>query len=118
MGLLVKFFGRLRMAVKIRGAVAGNGGEPASEAGDITERIEAGKGLEKNILDEVFDGGVGNFGEENAVDHAGITGIEKTEGGAIAVLRGLDERDIGGGRLGGGIHGSETRRMEWQLKVG
>jgi len=33
-------------------------------------------------------------------------------------LRSLDERDIGAGRLGGGIHGSKTRLMEWQLKVG
>jgi hypothetical protein len=106
------------MAVKIHSAVAGDGGEPATEAGDIAERVEAGKGLEENILDEVFDGSVGDFREENAVDHAGVTGIEETERGAIAILRGLDERDIGSGRLGGGIHGREPWRMERQLKVG
>jgi hypothetical protein len=116
--LFVEFSGRLRMAVKIHGAIAGDGREPATEARNVAERIEAGKGLEENILDEIFDGSVGDFREENAVDHAGVTGIEQTEGVAIAVLRGLDKRDIGAGRLGGGIHGRETWRMGSQLKVG
>ncbi len=51
------------------------------------------------------------------MNHAGIAGIEQTEGGAVAVLRGLDQRDIGG-QLGRGIHGSETRRIRSQIKVG
>ena len=55
-GLLVKFFGRLRMAMKIVGAIAGDGCQPASESRHVAERVEAGKGLQENVLDEIFDG--------------------------------------------------------------
>lgn len=115
--LLDEFGGRPRLAVKIHGAIARDGRKPATEARNIAERIEAGKRLEENILHKVFDGSVGNFRKENAVDHSGIAGIEQTEGVAVAVLRGLYKRDIGAGRLDGGIHGRETWRIRLQLKV-
>lgn len=59
--LLVELIGRLRLAVKIDRAIAGNGAEPAPKARDVAQSAEAGKRVEENILDEVFDCGVRNF---------------------------------------------------------
>ena len=59
--LLVELIGRLRLAMKIDSAIAGNGGEPPPKARDVAQRVEAGKCPEENILDEVFDCGVRNF---------------------------------------------------------
>jgi hypothetical protein len=109
-GLFVECIGGVRLAMKIDGAITGDGGEPSTKAGDVAKGMEAREGLEEDILNEVIDRRVRNSGEENAVDHAGVTGIKHTEGGAIAALRGLDEGDISAAGVGGGVHGSEFRK--------
>ncbi len=70
-------------------------GEPAGEFGDFAERGEAREGLQENVLDEIVDVGMGHAGEKDAVDHAGVAGVEKTEGGTIALLGGADEGVVG-----------------------
>jgi hypothetical protein len=110
-GLFVEFVDGFATAVKIGGAVAGNGGKPAREFGGVTKPSEAGKGLEENVLDEVVDVGVRDTGENDAVDHASVAGIEEAEGGAIALLGGADEVLVGCERGRGGVHGQLAR--EW-----
>lgn len=101
MKFLVELVGRPRLAVEIDSAIASDGGEPTAEAGSVAERVEAGKRLEENILQEVVHGRVRDSGEKDAVDHAGITGIKNPESVAVAVLCGVDERDVGAAGLGG-----------------
>jgi hypothetical protein len=95
-------------AVKIRGAIAGNGSEPAREFGDFAKRGEAREGLEENVLDEVVDIGVGDAGKKDAVDHAGVAGVEEAEGRAVALLGGADQGVVGDGMLAGCVHCGET----------
>ena len=59
-------------------------------------------------MNEVFGIGGRNAGEENAVDHTGVTGVEQAEGGAVAGLCGADEGVVGGGRAVGRGHREET----------
>lgn len=110
-GFFGKFMVRFAAAVKVGGAIAGDRSEPAGEFGDFAKRGEARKGLKENILDEVVDIGVGNPGKKDAVDHAGITGIEKAEGGAVALLRGADE-----GLVRAGVHGEPAGEWSAQFK--
>jgi len=91
--------------MKIGGAVAGDGGEPSWEAGDFAESGKAGQGLEKNVLDQIVDVGEGNTGEENAVDHAGVAGVEEAERGAITFLSGADQGVVGAAGFVDGVHG-------------
>lgn len=102
--------------MKIGGAVAGDGGEPTGELGDFAERGETRKGLEENVVDKVVDVGVRNAREKDAMDHAGVTGIQETEGGAIALLGGADEGVVGGVVVGSSVHCYETGggRMEFK----
>jgi hypothetical protein len=109
--LFVKFVDRFATPVKIGGAVAGNGGKPAREFGSVTKPDEAGKGLEENVLDQVVDVGIRDTGENDAMDHASVAGIEEAEGGAIALLGGADEVLVGCGPGRGGVHGQLAR--EW-----
>jgi hypothetical protein len=105
-GFFGKFVVRFAAAVKVGGAVASNGREPAGKFGNLAKSVEARKGLEKNVLDEVVHVGVSNAGEENAVDHAGVAGIEKAEGGTVALLGGAHE-----GVVRAGVHGEPAE--EW-----
>jgi hypothetical protein len=111
-----KLVERLTAAVKVRGAIASDGGEPAGEFGDFAERGETREGSEKNVLDEVVDVGVRDAGEKDAVDHAGVTGVKKTEGGTIALLGGADEGVVGAAVLLRSVHSRETGagRMEFK----
>ena len=102
--------------MKVRGAIAGDGGEPAGEFGDFAERREAREGLEENVLDEVVDVGMGNAGEKDAVDHAGVAGIEKAEGRAVALLGGADEGVVGATVLRGAFTAGKPEREEWSSK--
>ena len=95
-------------AMKIGGAVAGNGGEPAGKLGSFAERREPREGLEKDVLDEIFGVGRRHAREQNAVDHARVAGVEEAEGGAVAALRGAHQGVIRPGRVGGVGHGEET----------
>ena len=104
--------------MKIGGAVAGDGGEPSGEAGDFAKSAEAGQGLEKNVLREIVDGGEGNAGEQDPVDHAGVASVEKAERGAVTPLGSADkgviraaiefERRIHGRRTG--ARGAEFKK--------
>ena len=94
--------------MKIGGAIAGDGGEPARKLGDLAERGEVREGLEKNVLDEVVDVRVVDAGKQDAVDHAGVAGVEETECGAIALLSGANEGVVGAIVIGGSVHGRET----------
>jgi hypothetical protein len=79
---------RFEAAVKVDGAVARDGGKPAREFGTFAEGREAGQSVEKDVLYEIVNIGMGNAGKEDTVNHAGVTGIEKTERRAIATLGG------------------------------
>jgi hypothetical protein len=93
--VLVEFFICFDTAVKIGGAVAGDGGEPSGEAGDVAERGKSRQGLEKNVLHEIVDVGEGNAGEQDPVDHARVARVEKAEGGAVTPLGSADKGVIG-----------------------
>ena len=107
-GFLVEFIVGLCAAMKIGGAIAGNGSEPSGEAGDFAESAEPRQGLKEDILHEVVDIGEGNAGQKNTVDHAGVAGVEKAEGGAIALLGGADESVLGALDFVRKIHGRRT----------
>ena len=92
---LVEFFIWFDAAVKIGGAVAGDGGEPSGEAGDFAQRAEAPQGLEENVLHEIVDAGEGNAGEQDPVDHPGVASVEKAECGAVTPLGSADKGVIG-----------------------
>jgi len=86
---------RFATAMKIDGAIAGDGGEPAGELGDFAERGQARESLEEDVLEKVVDVGVRDAGEKNAVDHTGVARVEESEGGTIALLGGADEGVVG-----------------------
>lgn len=96
---------RFCVAVKIGGAIAGDGGEPAGKIVGIAEGSEFRECLEEDVLHEVFDVTGRDAAEENAVNHAGVTRIEMAVGGAIAILRGADKRSVGSAGIERGIHG-------------
>lgn len=105
---LVEFFVRFDAAMKIGGAIAGDGSEPSGKAGDFTESVEPRQGLEENVLHQIVDVGEGNAGEENTVDHAGVAGVEKAEGGAISTLSGADEGVVRAAGFVDSVHGRGT----------
>ncbi len=82
--------------MKIGGAIAGDGGEPTGKLGNFAERRKARESLEEDVLEEVVDVGVGDAGEKDAVDHAGVARVEESEGGAIALLGGSHKSVVGG----------------------
>ena len=96
--------------MKVCGAIAGDGGEPAWKFGGFAKGVEPGERLEENVLNEIVDVGVRNSGEEDAVHHAGIASVEESEGGAVALLGGADEGVVFGAAIGfvGRNHGRET----------
>jgi hypothetical protein len=107
-GFLVECVVRFNAAVKIRGAVAGNGGEPAWEFGYFAERVEARQGLEEDVLDQVIDVGIRHAGEQNTVDHAGVAIVEEAKGGAVTLPGSEDERVVGAAGFRRSVHGCET----------
>jgi hypothetical protein len=113
-GIFAEFIDGLAAAVKVGGAVASDGGKPAGEFGNFAKREETREGLEEDVLDEIVDVRIGNAGEENAMNHAGVAGVELTEGGAIALLGGADEGFIRSG-FRGRVHDRESvaRGMEF-----
>jgi hypothetical protein len=115
-GFFDKFIERFAATMKIGGAIARDGGEPAGKFGGFAQRSETRKGLEENVLHEVVYVGVGNAGEKNAVDHAGIAGIQEAKGGAIALLGRADEGVVGAVVSRTSDHGRESRvrRMEFK----
>jgi len=104
----VEFFGGFRAAMKICGAVAGDGSEPAGETGDFAESGEARQGLEKDVLHEIGYVREGNSGEKNPVNQAGVTGVKKAERGTVTQLRGAYEGVVGAGGIVDGGHGRGT----------
>jgi len=107
-GFFVEFFGGFRAAMKICGAVAGDGSEPTREARHFAESGEARQGLEKDVLHEIGYVREGNSGEKNPVHQAGVTGVEETEGGAITSLGGANKVVVGAGGIVDGGHGRGT----------
>ena len=73
-GLFDKLVERLAAAVKVRGAIASDGGEPAGEFGEFAERGEAREGLKENVLEEVVDVGIGERGREGCRGPCGSSG--------------------------------------------
>jgi hypothetical protein len=94
--------------MKVGSTIASDGGEPAGEVAGIAEGGELREGLQEDVLNEVFDVLGWDAREEDAVDHAGITRVEDTVGGAIAVLRGANEGDVSGRRIEPRIHGCDA----------
>ena len=123
-GYVDKFAGGFAAAVKVRGAIAGDGGEPGGKFGDFPQRGKPGQSLEEDVMDEIIDIGVRYAAEKDAVDHAGVAGIEDAEGGTVALLSGADEGMVkgmiggmvGAVMLGGSIHDREpgAGRMEFK----
>ena len=113
-GNFAEFIDGFAAAVKVGGAVASDGGEPAGEFGNFAKREETREGLEEDVLDEIVDVRIGNAGEENAMNHAGVAGVELAKGGAIALLGGADEGVIRSG-FRGRVHGRQSvaRGMEF-----
>jgi hypothetical protein len=110
-GVIGEFVMGLGATMKIGGAVAGDGREPAREFGNFAERGEARESLQENVLEKIVDVGVGNAGQKDAVNHTGVARVEKAEGGAIAVLGGADERVFGSVGERRGVHGKAAG--EW-----
>ena len=103
--------------MKIDGAIARDGGKPATKPRNVAQRAEAGKRLEKNILHQIFDRSVRDLREQNAVHHARVPRIQHPERTAIAVLRGLHQRHVAAAvRLADGVHGCQTWARRLQLK--
>ena len=113
---LVEFFVGFEAAMKIGGAIAGDGGKPSGKAGDFAQIGDAGQGLEEDILHEVVDVGEGNASEENTVDHAGVTGVEQSESGTVATLGGANECVVWAAEFVRKIHDRWTaaRRAEFR----
>ena len=107
-GFLVEFFVGFGAAVKICGAIAGDGSEPPGETGDFAEHTEPRQGLEEDVLHEIVNIGEGNAGKQNAVDHAGVTSVKETKCGAVASLGGANEGVVGAASLVWKTHGRRT----------
>jgi len=90
----------LSASVKIVGAVAGDGSEPTREFGDFAKGDDTRQSLQENILKEVVHVGVRNAREQDAMDHAGVSGVENAEGGPIASLCGPDDGIVCGVDVG------------------
>jgi hypothetical protein len=52
------------------------------------------------------------------MNHARVPGIEQSIGAAVAVLCGLDERDVRVTGIGGCVHGSAVRKSGSEFKFG
>jgi len=104
----VEFVVGFDAAMKIRGVIASDGGEPSWEARDFAQSVEAGQGLKEDILHEVVDIAEGNPGEQKAVDHPGVTGVQEAECCAIAALSGANEDVVGAAGFVLKIHGRRT----------
>jgi hypothetical protein len=94
--------------MKIRGPIAGDGGEPSGEVRELAESGKAGQGLEEDVLHEIVDIGEGNPGEENAVDHAGVAGVQEAERGAVTPLGGANKVVVRAAGFVDGVHGRGT----------
>ena len=94
--------------MKIGGAIAGDGREPAGEIVGIAQGGELGEGLEEDVLNKVFDLVGWNAGEQDTVDHAGVPRIEDAVGGAVAVLRGANQCGIRTRGIEREIHGCDA----------
>src|SRR3974377_1804560 len=108
---LVELVVRVRLAMKIHGAIAGDRGKPAWKARNVAQRDETGKCLKEYILDQVFRRRTWHAREENAVNHPGIARVKRPERRAVASLRGAHKRLVSRKTVGGGVHGNPTR--EW-----
>jgi hypothetical protein len=95
--------------VKIHCAIASNGGKPPGKAGHIAQGSEMGKSLKEDVLDKVFGNRARHAAKKNAVDHPGIAGVKSPESGAVALLRGTDERLVRPKPARWGVHGDPTR---------
>jgi hypothetical protein len=104
----VEFFVRVRLAMKVCGAIAGDGGEPTGKFGDFAQCVETRQGVEEDVLDQVVNIGVGDAGEKDAVDHARVAGVKEAKGGAVAALGGTDKSIVGAAVFRGRDHGCET----------
>ena len=71
-----------------------------------------GKSLKEDILDKVFGNRARHAAKKNAVDHPGIAGVKSPESGAVALLRGADERLVRPKAARWGVHGEPTR--DWR----
>ena len=71
-----------------------------------------GKSLKEDILDKVFGNRARHAAKKNAVDHPGIAGVKSPESGAVALLRGTDERFVRPKAARWGVHGEPTR--DWR----
>jgi hypothetical protein len=114
-GFFHELVDRLTTTVKIGGAITGDGGEPAGEFGDFTKRREARKSLQENVLDEIVYIGGRNAREKDAMNHAGVTGIEEAKRGAIALLSIADEGFVVNRDDGRRVHDEPSR--EWGARV-
>lgn len=64
--------------------------------------------MEEDVLGEVVNVRVRHAGEQNAVDHASIAGVEQAKGGAVTALGGANERVVGAAGIQRQVHGRET----------
>jgi len=64
--------------------------------------------LQKDILEEILGDGKGNAREENAMDHASIPVIEKTEGMPVTTLGGADQVVVRIAALDARVHDCQT----------
>jgi hypothetical protein len=99
----------MRLAVKIHCTIASNGRKPRGKAGHIAQGRETGKSLKEDILDKVFGSRTGHATKKNAVDHPSVARVKSAESGAVALLRGTDERFVGPGIVRWAVHGNPTR---------
>ena len=91
----VEFVVGFDAAVKIGGTIAGDRGEPSWEARDFAEGAHARQGLQEDVVDQIVDVWEGHAGEENAVNHSGVAGVEEAECCPVASLGGAHERVVG-----------------------
>ena len=93
-------------AVKIGRAIASDGGEPARKFRDFAQRRQVRERLQEDVVDQVFGVSGRDAGEENAVNHSRIAGVEVPKSGAVTGLRGAHEGVVG--RIGRRGHRKET----------
>jgi hypothetical protein len=85
-GFFVEFVVGFRPAMKICCTIASDRCEPARKSRDVTQCVEPRQSLEKNVVNEIINVREGHSAKQNAVDHAGIAGVKKSEGGAVTTL--------------------------------
>lgn len=76
-------------------AAAGDGGDPAAEGFGGTKRGKMTQRLKEHVVDEIFDVGIWNAGEQDSVDEPGIARVEAAESGAISPATGGDIALVG-----------------------